>query len=147
MMLDTRELYQQILLDHNRSPRNFRTIGTPTSHAEGNNPLCGDTVSIDLTILDEAITDIAFQGAGCAISNASASLMTEIVCGKTRQEALSLFDEFRGLVTGQSEMDDPGDLAAFGGVRGYPSRIKCATLAWHTLRAAIEGTEETITTE
>ncbi|MEE2754725.1 MAG: SUF system NifU family Fe-S cluster assembly protein [Candidatus Latescibacterota bacterium] len=146
-MLDTRELYQQILLDHNRSPRNFRTIDTPTSHAEGNNPLCGDTVSIDLTILDEAITDIAFQGAGCAISTASASLMTKIVSGKTRQQALTLFDEFRDLVTGQSEMDDPGDLAAFGGVRDYPSRIKCATLAWHTLRAAIEGAEETITTE
>jgi len=146
-MLDTRELYQQILLDHNRSPRNFRTIDTPTSHAEGNNPLCGDTVSIDLTILDEAITDIAFQGAGCAISTASASLMTEIVSGKTRQQALTLFDEFRDLVTGQSEMDNPGDLAAFGGVRDYPSRIKCATLAWHTLQAAIEGAEETITTE
>ena len=146
-MLDTRELYQQILLDHNRSPRNFRTIDTPTSHAEGNNPLCGDTVSIDLTILDGAITDIAFQGAGCAISTASASLMTEIVSGKTRQQALTLFDEFRDLVTGQSEMDNPGDLAAFGGVRDYPSRIKCATLAWHTLQAAIEGAEETITTE
>jgi nitrogen fixation NifU-like protein len=146
-MLDTRELYQQIILDHNRSPRNFRAIEAPTCHAEGNNPLCGDAVSIDLTISEDAIADIAFQGKGCAISTASASLMTEIVSGKTRQEALNLFDEFRNLVTGQSEMDDPGDLAAFTGVRDYPTRIKCATLAWHTLRAAIDGTKETITTE
>ena len=146
-MLDTRELYQQIILDHNRSPRNFRIIETPSSHAEGNNPLCGDMVSIDLFLSDNVIAAVAFQGAGCAISKASASVMTELIEGKTCQEALDLIDRFRDLVMGEAEMPNPGPLAAFAGVRDYPSRVKCATLAWQTLRAAIEGTTETITTE
>ena len=146
-MLDTRELYQQVILDHNRSPRNFRVITTPSSHAEGNNPLCGDTVSIDLLLSDHLITDVAFQGAGCAISKASASVMTELIKGKIREEALDLFDRFRDLVTGEAEMPDPGPLAAFASVRDYPTRVKCATLGWQTLKAAIEGTTGTITTE
>lgn len=146
-MLDTRELYQQVILDHNRNPRNFRAIHTPSAHAEGNNPLCGDAISVDLTVAGETIVDIAFQGAGCAISTASASLMTETVQGMTCQAVLCLFDEFQELVTGQAEMQDPGKLSVFAGVRDYPTRIKCATLAWHTLRAAIEGRTETITTE
>jgi len=146
-MLDSRELYQQIILDHNRNPRNFRAIPAPSGHAEGNNPLCGDAVSIDVTLSDHVITDVAFQGAGCAISRASASLMTETIKGKTRQEALDLFDGFRDLVTGAAEMSDPGPLAVFASLRDFPARVKCATLAWHTLRAAIEGTTETITTE
>jgi nitrogen fixation NifU-like protein len=146
-MLDTRKLYQQIILDHNRSPRNFRIIETPSSHAEGNNPLCGDVVSIDLILSDNVIAAVAFQGAGCAISKASASVMTELIEGKTRQEALDLIDRFRDLVTGEAEMPNPGPLAAFAGVRDYPSRVKCATLAWETLKVAIEETTETITTE
>jgi nitrogen fixation protein NifU and related proteins len=147
MTLDTRELYQEVILDHNRSPRNFRVIEDASSHADGNNPLCGDTVSIDLTMNGEVIEDVAFQGAGCAISTASASLMTELIKGKTRTEALSLFGQFRDLVTGSHEMSEPGKLAVFAGVKDYPTRVKCATLAWHTLKAAIEGTHNTITTE
>jgi nitrogen fixation NifU-like protein len=146
-MLDTRELYQQIILDHNRSPRNFRIIETPSSHAEGNNPLCGDVVSIDLMLSDNVIVAVAFQGAGCAISKASASVMTEFIKGKSRQETLDLIERFAELITGETEMPDPGPLAAFAGVRDYPSRVRCATLAWQTLKAAIEGTKETITTE
>jgi nitrogen fixation NifU-like protein len=146
-MVDTRELYQQVILDHNRNPRNFRVIEVPSEHAEGNNPLCGDTVSVDLTMSDEMIADIAFQGAGCAISTASASLMTEIVKGMTRQDALSLGEDFQALVTGNSEMQDLGKLTVFAGLRDYPSRVKCATLAWHTLCAAIEGATDTSTTE
>lgn len=146
-MTDTRELYQQIILDHNRNPRNFRIIETPSSHAEGNNPLCGDVVSIDLVLSENIIAAVAFQGAGCAISKASASVMTEFIEGKTRQETLDLIDRFGNLVTGEAEMPDPGALAAFAGVRDYPSRAKCATLAWQTLKAAIAGTTKTITTE
>ena len=152
-MLDTRELYQQVILDHNRSPRNFRVIEKASGHADGHNPLCGDTVSIDLTVNHNIITDIAFQGAGCAISTASASLMTELIKGRTREEARLLFDQFRDMVTGNSEepdtdkVSDTDNLLVFSGVRNYPTRVKCATLAWHTLKAAIEGSADTITTE
>ncbi len=146
-MLDTRELYQQVILDHNRSPRNFRVIENPSSHAEGNNPLCGDKVAVDLTMSGGVITDVAFQGAGCAISTASASLMTEQIKGMSPQEALDLIDQFRGLVTGASDTMNVASLDVFSGVQDYPTRVKCATLAWHTLRAAIEGTTDTITTE
>lgn len=146
-MLDTRELYQQIILDHNRRPRNFRAIEDASRHADGNNPLCGDTVAIDLVFEGETIADVAFQGAGCAISTASASVMTDTVKGKTRDEAMHLIEQFRHLVTGTSEMTNAGDLAVFAGVRDYPTRVKCATLAWHTLKAALQGNDATITTE
>ena len=146
-MLDTRELYQQVILDHNRSPRNFRVIENPSSHAEGNNPLCGDKVAVDLTMSGGVITDVAFQGAGCAISTASASLMTEQIKGMSPQEALDLIDQFRGLVTGASDTMNVASLDVFSGVQDYPTRVKCDTLVWHTLRAAIEGTTDTITTE
>ena len=124
-MLDTRELYQQVILDHNRSPRNFRVIEGASGHAEGNNPLCGDTVSVDLTVDAGRIVDVAFQGAGCAISTASASLMTELVKGKTLEGALEMFEQFRDLVTGNKEFADPGKLAVFAGIKDYPTRVKC----------------------
>ena len=146
-MMDTRELYQQVILDHNRSPRNFRVIEGASGHAEGNNPLCGDTVTVDLTMDGETIIDVAFQGAGCAISTASASLMTELVRGLTKEETLSLFEQFRDLVTGTADTDVSEKLSVFSGVKDYPTRVKCATLAWHTLKAALEGSQETISTE
>ena len=146
-MVDTSELYQQVILDHNRSPRNFRVIQFPSGHAEGQNPLCGDIVSIDLALEGDVISDIAFQGAGCAISTASASLMTEQIKGRTREDAIAVVDQFRGLVTGKNEPVDLGKLAVFSDIRHYPTRVKCATLAWQTLQAALEGSEETVTTE
>lgn len=146
-MLDTRELYQELILDHNRHPRNFRSIEAPSSRAEGDNPLCGDTVTVDLVFAGDRIEDIAFQGAGCAISTASASMMTDLVKGKTREEALALFARFRELVTGRAEPEATDKLGVFAGVKDYPTRVKCATLPWHTLRAAIEGSDETVTTE
>ena len=146
-MVDTRELYQRIILDHNRNPRNFRKIGTPTYCAEGNNPLCGDVVTVYLTITGSIISDVSFQGAGCAISTASASLMTEAIKGRNKQEAVSVLRQFNALVTTGIEMPDADGLEIFAGVRDFPSRIKCATLAWHTLEAALEGTTVTVSTE
>ncbi|HAA75467.1 TPA: SUF system NifU family Fe-S cluster assembly protein [Candidatus Latescibacteria bacterium] len=145
--MHTRELYQQFILDHNRSPRNFRAIEGASGHAEGNNPLCGDTVTVDLTMDGETIVDVAFQGTGCAISTASASLMTELVKGMSKDEALSLFDRFRDLVTGTTDAEVSEKLSVFASLKDYPTRVKCATLAWHTLKAALEGSQETITTE
>jgi len=145
-MLDRREIYQQLILDHNRHPRNYRAIEGATGTAEGYNPLCGDRYSVYVTIDGDRIDDVAFRGAGCAISKASASLMTHLVRGKTLGETEKLFDEFRQIVTGKAGLcGEPGDLAAFAGVRDYPSRLKCATLAWHTLKAALEGRTETTT--
>ena len=146
-MVDTRELYQRIILDHNRNPRNFRKIGTPTYCAEGNNPLCGDVVTVYLTITGSSISDVSFQGAGCAISTASASLMTEAIKGRKKQEAVSVLRQFNALVTTGIEMPDVKGLEIFAGVHDFPSRIKCATLAWHTLEAALEGTTVTVSTE
>ena len=146
-MLDTRELYQQVILDHNRHPRNFRSIEGAEHHASGNNPLCGDTVSVDLTLEGDRIVDIAFQGAGCAISTASASMMTDLIKGSSVAEATVLFDQFRDLVRGSRDGTDQEALSVFSGIRDYPSRVKCATLAWHTMKAALEGTTDTITTE
>lgn len=146
-MGDTRELYQQIILDHNRNPRNFREIETPTCHAEGNNPLCGDVITVYLAIVDNTVSDVSFQGAGCAISTASASLMTEAIKGRNKQEAVAVLRQFKDLVTTGIEMPEAEGLEIFAGVRDFPSRIKCATLAWHTLGAALEGATETVSTE
>ncbi len=148
MMSELRELYQQVILDHNRKPRNFRRLPPPTRRAEGHNPLCGDHVSVELRVADGAIRDIAFQGSGCAISKASASMMTESLQGKTMADAEGLFERFRRMVTeDDAEADALGKLAVFAGVREFPSRIKCATLPWHTAHAALAGQAEPVTTE
>jgi nitrogen fixation NifU-like protein len=152
-MSDLHELYQQILLEHSKSPRNFRKTENANRTAEGNNPLCGDRLRVYL-VLDEndVIREISFQGSGCAISRASASLMTSAVKGKTREEAEALFGKFRRMATADRgvEVDRAalGKLAALAGVREFPVRVKCATLAWHTLRAALEDRDaEPVTTE
>ncbi len=146
---DVRELYQQIILDHNKSPRNFRTIEGASRVVEAFNPLCGDHYTIYLVLDGEMVEDIAFQGSGCAISKASASVMTELVRGKSVEDAVELFDHFHDLVTGKEEGDpwEQGKLAAFSGVRDYPARVKCASLGWHTMKAALTTEDDTITTE
>lgn len=147
-MSELRELYQQVILDHNRKPRNFRRVPQPTGRAEGHNPLCGDHVSVELKIEDGRIRDIAFQGSGCAISRASASMMTGSLQGKTTAEAEALFQRFHRMVTeAAGDPDALGKLAVFAGVREFPSRIKCATLPWHTAHAALVGRAEPVTTE
>jgi nitrogen fixation NifU-like protein len=135
---DLRDLYQELVLDHGRRPRNFRTIERPDRAAQGHNPLCGDRIALGLRVRGERVEDAAFQGSGCAISTASASLMTESVKGRTRAEVERLFERFHDVVTGEDEAgDDLGKLAVFAGVREFPMRVKCATLPWHTLRAAL----------
>lgn len=151
-MTDLRDLYQQIILEHNRNPRNFRKPERANRRAEGNNPLCGDVVEVFLRLEGDVIEDIGFQGTGCAISQASASLMTQAVKGKTADEAERLFRAFHGMVTGRGdgsahEAQAMGRLAALGGVRQFPARVKCANLPWHTLHAALEARDETVTTE
>ncbi len=150
-MSDLRELYQQVILDHHKKPRNFRKLGEANRTAEGYNPLCGDRLNLYLRIEDGVVRDIAFEGSGCAISTASASMMTEILKGKTEAEARGLFDRFHDLVAGNSPgPQDPaglGKLAVFSGVRDYPVRIKCAVLCWHTLKAALDQCRETVATE
>ncbi|MFI5207447.1 MAG: Fe-S cluster assembly sulfur transfer protein SufU [Gemmatimonadales bacterium] len=144
------ELYQQIIVEHNRSPRNFKRIEGATRTAEGDNPLCGDKITLYVKLDGDVISDIGFQGKGCAISRSSASLMTGAVKGKKVAEAERLFHEFRDMVAGDHPIADPkalGKLAAFAGVRQFPSRIKCANLAWHTLHAALAGAAESVTTE
>ncbi len=146
-----RELYQQVILDHNRSPRNFRPMADATRSVEGYNPLCGDHYTVHVKIAGDRLEDISFEGAGCAISKASASVMSSVLKGKTREEAEALFHMFHRLVTGESAGNaDPeklGKLAAFAGVSEYPARVKCASLAWHTLHAALETGETNVTTE
>jgi nitrogen fixation protein NifU and related proteins len=146
---DLRELYQEVILDHNKHPRNYRTIEPADRQAEGFNPLCGDRVTVFLTLDSGRIADVAFQGSGCAISTASASMMTEQLKGKTPEEALLLFREFHDLVTGKMEEAPPGlgKLAIFTGVREFPIRVKCASLAWHTVKAALEGERQPVSTE
>ena len=142
-MPDLRDLYQEVILDHQKRPRNFRKLDVANRTAEGYNPLCGDKVSVYLDVEDGMVRDIGFQGSGCAISTASASMMTESLKGKTEAEAYALFHRFHDLVTGklrpQEDSASLGKLVVFAGVRDYPVRVKCATLAWHTLRAALEG--------
>jgi nitrogen fixation NifU-like protein len=150
MSSDLRELYQQVILDHNRNPRNFREMTEPTRRIEGYNPLCGDHYTVFLQLDGETIKDVTFVGAGCAISKASASVMSTTVKGKTKEEATRLFDTFHRLVTGDDSglsAADLGRLAAFSGVSEFPARVKCATLAWHTLRTALEGDAESVSTE
>jgi nitrogen fixation NifU-like protein len=145
---ELQELYQEVILDHNRRPRNFRVIETGR-HSEGYNPLCGDRITVYLTVEDGIIKDASFQGSGCAISKASASLMTEAVKGKTVDEAQSLFERFQQMITGPTDVPaaDLGKLTVLAGVRQFPVRVKCASLAWHTLRAAVDSADKVVSTE
>jgi len=147
-MSDLSDLYQEVILDHNRRPRNFHPLADASHTAEGYNPLCGDRLTLYLRIADGIVSDVSFEGAGCAISKASASLMTDAVKGKSLAEAQALFDRFHRMVTtppGQS-VEDLGKLSALAGVREFPVRVKCASLAWHTLKAAF-GNERRTSTE
>ena len=150
-MSELRELYQELVLDHNRRPRNFQKLAGANRTAEGYNPLCGDQITVYVRLEDGVVRDVSFQGSGCAIATAAASMMTESVKGKTAAEAAALFKAFRTMVTADlgTAFDplDLGKLAAFAGVREFPIRVKCATLPWHTLRAALEGRAETCSTE
>ncbi len=145
--MDLRDLYQEVIVDHNRDPRNFRRLEQPTHRLEGFNPLCGDRLTVYLQVDDDTITDLAFEGSGCAISVASASLMTEALKGRPVTTAEELFTQVHELLTGTSESVPDGKLAVLTGVREYPSRIKCATLAWHTLNSALHGGREPVKTE
>lgn len=149
-MSELSELYQQVILDHNKKPRNFHKLANANRRAEGFNPLCGDQLNVYLHVEDNQVKEVSFEGSGCAISKASASMMTQAVKGKTKAEAENLFDEFHRMAMGElDEENEPnhlGKLTIFAGVRDYPARVKCATLSWHTMRAALEG-ENTATTE
>ncbi len=147
MFEDVNDLYQQVILDHCRHPRNFHEIPSCSVTAQGRNPVCGDQLKLFLTLKDDRILDAAFVGSGCCISKASASLLTENVKGKTRQEATALFDQVRGLVTTGQGQGDMGKLAVFAGVHKYPARVKCAILAWHALLEALKGGAAPVTTE
>ena len=147
-MSDLRVLYEQMILDHNRKPCNFqRKPEGANRHAYGYNPLCGDEFTVNLTVENGVIKDVGFEGAGCAISMASCSLMTESIKGKTLEEAEALFQGVHNLLTQEGEVGGLGKLQVLSGVRDYPSRVKCATLAWHTLQAALENKQETVCTE
>ncbi len=150
MNQDRRALYEQVILDHNRAPRNFHEMHDATAHARGYNALCGDQLTVYLKTQDGRITDVSFEGNGCAISKSSASIMSEAVKGKSLEEAEALFVEFHRMVTAEPDAPVPdtlGKLVAFRGIREYPVRVKCATLPWHTLMAAIDGKGDTISTE
>ncbi len=150
-MSDLRDLYQEVILDHYKHPRNFGALEAATHAAEGDNPLCGDHVEVSLKVEDGRVVNAAFQGAGCAISTAAASLMTEAIAGRSLEEVDCVIDGFHGLVTGSEGADETvselGKLAVLAGVREFPVRIKCATLAMHTVRAALDGGGEPVTTE
>ena len=148
-MSEINELYQQVILDHNRSPKNFRTIEHADATAEGFNPLCGDHVNLYVALDGDVIRDVSFQGSGCAISKASASMMTAAVKGKTKAEAQAMFQEFHDMVHGRDNASTAhlGKLTVFAGVREYPARVKCASLAWHTLHSALAGEREAVSTE
>jgi len=150
-MSELRELYQTTILDHNKKPRNFRVPEHVNREAQGVNPLCGDEVRVMLEVEDGVVTDVGFQGSGCAISTASASMMTETVKGKPVEEVLQLFEGFHDLLTGppvdEVELGEMGKLAVFAGVREFPMRVKCATLPWHTLKSALEQSGEVVRTE
>ena len=149
-MSNLRELYQQLILDHNKNPRNFRALDPADRYAEGHNPLCGDRVQIYLQIEGNRIAEIGFQGSGCAISKASASLMTEAVQGKTLGETEAYFKDFQAMLTdptSEPDLNHIGKLSVFASVRDYPTRVKCATLSWHALRAAIENAHTPAITE
>ncbi len=150
-MSDLRELYQQVIIDHSRNPRNYRELEHPSHSAEGYNPLCGDQITVYVVVEDDRVADVSFKGSGCAISKASASLMTAAVKGKTVAEAEQLFARFREMVTSARDaaVDEEalGKLTVLSGVREFPVRVKCATLAWHTLHSALEGRGEPVSTE
>ncbi len=145
------ELYQEVILEHSKSPRNYRRPESANRQAEGYNPLCGDRCTVYIDYEGDAIREIGFQGSGCAISKASASMMTQMLKGKTKEEAVKLFEQFHDLVTGDEDAlahaDDLGKLKVFAGVSKFPARVKCATLAWHTLQSALEGKQEAVSTE
>jgi nitrogen fixation protein NifU and related proteins len=152
-MSELDELYQEVILDHNKSPRNFRTMAHANRKAQGYNPLCGDQVTVYLQLEDGVIKDISFQGSGCAISKASASMMTAELKGKSETEAKELFENVHNMLTGHSngaEQDGPkrvGKLAILSGVSKFPARVKCASLAWHTVNSALKAKEEVVSTE
>jgi nitrogen fixation NifU-like protein len=150
-MSELRDLYQEMILDHNKRPRNFHKLADANRSAEGYNPLCGDKVTVYLKFEDGVVKDVTFEGSGCAISKASASVMTESLKGKTLAEAEAIFERFHKLVTGKTQdapgSPDLGKLVVFSGVCDYPARVKCATLAWHTMTAALHGEEKTVSTE
>ena len=149
-MADLRELYQELILEHSKNPRNFRAMEGADRSIEGFNPLCGDHFTVFVKMDGEVIKDVSFQGSGCAISKSSASVMTQVLKGKTRAQAEALFANFHDLVTGKGDGDKTeslGKLAVFSGVSEFPLRVKCATLAWHALHAALEGQQEAVTTE
>ncbi len=149
-MSELSDLYQEVILDHNKNPRNFREIEHATQTADGHNPLCGDALKVYLEMEDETVKDVSFLGSGCAISKASASMMTQMVKGKSKQEAELLFNEFHRMVLGEldeeQEENSLGKLKIFAGVREFPARVKCASLSWHTIHAALNGEQE-ISTE
>jgi nitrogen fixation NifU-like protein len=148
-MPDLRDLYQEVILEHSKSPRNFRALTAANHQAQGYNPLCGDHLTIYVYLSNDRIQDISFQGSGCAISKASASMMTQALKGKKTEEAEQVFEEFHSVVTGKRTADTEilGKLAIFSGVSEFPVRVKCATLAWHALRAALHGQEQPVSTE
>ena len=149
-MSELSELYQQVILDHNKKPRNFRKLESANRSAEGYNPLCGDQLKVYLKIEDDKVEDVSFEGSGCAISKAAASMMTQAVKGKTKSDVELLFNEFHGMVTGaldeENSPNNLGNLRIFAGVREFPVRVKCATLSWHTMHAALNN-QELVSTE
>ena len=150
--MDLRDLYEEVILDHNRNPRNYpKRPASATNSAQGHNPLCGDEVTVHIAVEDGRIKDVGFEGRGCAISTASASLMTEAIMGMSEQEAAALFERIHALLVvddvDDREADTVGKLAVLLGVRDFPMRVKCATLPWHTLQAALEGSTQPVTTE
>ena len=148
MFDDLQDLYQQVILDHSKSPRNFYKMPAPNRTAQGHNPLCGDNITLFMTLEGDTIKDISFQGSGCAISKASASLLTENLKGKTRSEVKALFEQVREMVTtGHRDGKDLGKLAVFAGVHRFPARVKCAILPWHAAIAAVEGKSDPVSTE
>ena len=148
MFDDLTELYQQVILDHSKSPRNFREMPDADRRAEGTNPMCGDNYSLFVKMDGDVVNDVSFQGSGCAISKASASLLTEALKGKSKAEIKAAFDKVHDMVTtGQVEDTDVGKLAVFAGVHKFPARVKCAILPWHAIVAAVEGAEEPVSTE
>lgn len=149
-MSELSDLYQEVILEHNKNPRNFREIPDADQYADGKNPLCGDALRVYVRLDGDTVTDVAFKGSGCAISKASASMMTQAVKGKTREEAEAIFGEFHRMVTGdldiETDENDLGKLKIFAGVLEFPARVKCASLSWHTLNAALHG-EDVVSTE
>ena len=149
-MSELSDLYQEVILEHNKNPRNFREIADADQYADGKNPLCGDALRVYVSLDGDTVTDVAFKGSGCAISKASASMMTQAVKGKTKADAEHIFDEFHKMVTGELDIEtddnDLGKLKIFAGVLEFPARVKCASLSWHTLNAALKG-ETIVSTE